>query len=216
MEDLLATIEPFDRLSAEARARLLAVSGRRRYAKGETIFRAGEPAEAVGVVLEGRVHLARFLEDGHASTLCVVAPGETFCCLPSLDRRPYPADAVAAADSTVLRIPLNAFHRLLQEQPAFLEGALCFFCERLRQAEGRACMVYESVQQRLARELLRLSGKFGPTIPLTKQELADLAHTTVETTIRVLSELKRRGILTSSRGATTIEDASELERLAGS
>jgi CRP-like cAMP-binding protein len=157
----------------------------------------------------------KFLEGGQASTTCVMTPGETFCCLPTLDRKPYPVDAIAAVDSVVVRIPTQAFQELLRRAPAFLQDALCLFCDRLRDVEHKSCMAFDSVEQRLAQALLSLSKKFGPTIPLTKHELAEMAGTTVETAIRVLSQLRKQGILTSSRGSTTIAKPDHLRRLAG-
>ena len=216
MEHFFSGVEPFKRLSPGERQRLASVSREKRYAKGETIFRAGEPADAVCIVKEGRVHLMKFLEGGQASTTCVMTPGETFCCLPALDRQPYPVDAVAAADSVVVRVPTSAFNALLEKNPAFRRDSLCLFCDRLRQVEHKSCMVYDSVERRLAQALLTLSKKFGSTIPLTKQELSELANTTVETTIRVLSQLKKQGVITSSRGSTTIAKPDQLQRLATS
>ena len=216
MERFLDTVEPFKHLRPAERQRLAASSRETRYAKGETIFHAGDPAEAVCVVREGRVHLMKFLESGQASTTCVMTKGEPFCCLPALDRKPYPVDAIAAEDSVVIRIPTSAFHELLQTNPVFLQQSLCLFCDRLRQVEDKSCMVYDSVERRLAQALVTLSKKFGPTIPLTKHELAELANTTVETTIRVLSHLKKQGIIKSSRGSTTIAKPDTLQHLAGS
>lgn len=216
MERLLASVELFKRLTPAERQRLAAVSREKTYAKGETIFRTGDPAEAVCVVKEGRVHLMKFLDDGQASTTCVMTKGETFCCLPALDRQPYPVDAIAAVDSVVIRIPTSAFHELLERNPAFLRDSLCLFCDRLRQVEHKSCMIYDSVERRLAQALLTLSKKFGPTIPLTKHELAELASTTVETTIRVLSQLKKQGIVRSVRGSTTIAKPDQLQRLTSS
>jgi len=213
MDQFLARVEPFKRLNLTERQRLGAVAREKRYAKGETIFRAGEPADAVCVMKEGRVHLMKFLEGGQASTTCVMTPGETFCCLPALDGKPYPVDAVAAEDSIVVRIPTTAFHELLRRNPAFLQDSLCLFCDRLRQVEDKSCMAYESVEQRLAKALLTLSKKFGSTIPLTKHELAELANTTQETTIRILSQLSRQRIIRSSRGNTTILRPEKLSAL---
>ncbi len=212
---LLADTEPFKRLTPAQRQRLVAASRERRYAKGETVFREGQPADAVCIVKEGRVHLIKFLEGGQASTTCVMTPGETFCCLPALDRKPYPADAVAAADSVVVRVPTEAFHQLLQENPTFLQDSLCLFCDRLRQVEQKSCLAYDSVERRLAQALLGLSKKFGATVPLTKHELAELAHTTVETTIRILGHFRKQGLITSARGSTTISKPETLRRLAG-
>ncbi|MBI4342906.1 MAG: Crp/Fnr family transcriptional regulator [Candidatus Omnitrophica bacterium] len=216
MERFLAGVEPFKHLPLADRQQLAAVSRERRYAKGETIFRTGEPAQAVCIVKEGRVHLMSFLDGGQASTACVMAAGETFCCLPALDGKPYPVDAVAAIDSTVVRIPTTAFQALLSRNPAFLRDSLCLFCDRLRQVEHKSCMIYDSVERRIAQALLALSKKFGATIPLTKHELAELASTTVESAIRTLSQFKKQGIITSTRGSTTIVKPDQLRRLAGS
>lgn len=215
LEQLLATVEPFKRLSAADRRQLAAASREKRYAKGEMVFRAGQPSDAVCVVKEGRVHLMKFLESGQASTTCVMSSGETFCCLPALDGKPYPVDAIAAMDSTVVRIPTQAFQGLLQRNPTFLKDSLCLFCDRLREVEHKSCMAFDSVERRLAQALLTLSKKFGATIPLTKHELAELANTTVETTIRILGDMKKRGAITSSRGSTTITKPDQLQRLAG-
>ena len=216
MERFLTSVELFKRLTPSERQRLAAVSREKAYAKGETVFRTGDPADAVCVVKEGRVHLMKFLDGGQATTTCVMTRGETFCCLPALDRKPYPVDAIAAVDSIVVRIPTSSFHELLEQNPAFLQESLCLFCDRLRQVEHKSCMIYDSVERRLAQALLTLSKKFGATIPLTKHELAELASTTVETTIRVLSQLKKQGIIRSTRGSTTIAKPDQLQRLASS
>lgn len=216
VEQFLARVDLFKQLSPAERKRLAAVSREKRYAKGETLFRAGDPADTVCIVKEGRVHLMKFLEGGQASTTCVMTTGETFCCLPALDRQPYPVDAIAAVDSVVVRIPTSAFHELLAHNPTFLQASLCLFCDRLRDVEQKSCTIYDSVERRLAQTLVTLSKKFGATIPLTKHELAEMANTTVETTIRILSQLKKRGIVKSSRGSTTVAKPEQLHRLASS
>jgi len=213
MDRFLATIEPFKRLPAVEQTRLAETAREKCYVKGETIFRAGEPANAVCIVKEGRVHLMKFLEGGQASTTCVMTPGETFCCLPALDGKPYPVDAVAAEDSVVVRIPTTVFQELLRRSPSFLQDSLCLFCDRLRQVEDKSCMAYDSVERRLAKALLTLSKKFGQTIPLTKHELAELANTTQETTIRILSQLSRQGVIRSARGKTTVLRPEKLSAL---
>ena len=209
----LAGVEPFTKLPASKRAPLVKLAQEKRYAKGETIFREGQPSDFVWIVKAGRVHLMRFLPDGKASTTCVMAPGELFCCLPAMDRRPYPADAVAADNSVVVRIPMPAFHQAMGESPGFRQEAICLFCDRLRQVEGAGCMMLEPVERRLARVLLTLSKKFGATIPLTRLELAELAGTTNETVIRTLSRFRRDGLIRSTRGHTTLLQPEKLQAL---
>ncbi len=213
MEAFLATLEPFKRLSLAERQRLAVATREKHFAKGETIFRAGQPSDAVWVVKTGRVHLMNYLADGKVSTTCVMAHGETFCCLPALDRKPYPADAVAAVESTVVRIPIEAFHQAMNHSPAFTKDTLCLFCDRLRQVEHKGCMVYEPAERRLAQVLLGLAKKFGSTVPLTHQELAEIAGTTHETTTRTLNRFKQQGLIRSSRGKTTLVRPEQLQAL---
>ena len=212
-EQLLASATPFKHLSAVERRQLAQVSQEKRYAKGETVFREGQPAEAVWLVKTGRVHLMKFLADGKVSTTCVMTAGEPFCCLPTLDRKPYPVDAVAAEETVLVRIPLGAFHEAMGRSKPFAQETLCLFCDRLRQVEHKSCMLYESADLRLAQILLTLTKKFGATIPLTRQELAELAGITHETAIRTLSRFKRQGLIKSSRGQTTILKPAGLQAL---
>ena len=213
MDQSLATLEPFKRLAPVERKRLVQVAQEKRYAKGETLFREGQSSDAVWVVKTGRIHLMKFLTDGKLSTTCVMTDGEMFCCLPALDRKAYPVDAMAAVDSVVVRIPAGAFHQAMGRSPAFAQQTLCLFCERLRQVEDKSCMIYEPAETRLAQVLLGLAKKFGPTIPLTRQELAEVAGTTHETAIRTLSRFRQQGLIRSSRGTTTIVQPDKLQAL---
>lgn len=213
MERFLATVEPFRRLPPTELKRLVHVARETRYAKGETIFREGQRSDAVWLVKTGRVHLMKFLANGKASTTCVMTVGETFCCLPAMDRGPYPVDAVVAEESVIVRIPADDFHQAMSRSPSFTQETLCLFCERLRQVEHRSCMVYEPAEERLAKILLGLSKKLGPSIPLTRQELAEIAGTTLETAIRTLSRFSKRGWIRSARGTTTILKPDQLKTL---
>jgi CRP-like cAMP-binding protein len=213
IESFLATVEPFKTLGPDQRRRLSQSATERSYAKGELVFRSGQPSDAVWVVRTGRVHLMECLADGKASTTCVMTPGEVFCCLPALDRKQYPADAVASEDTSVVRISAETFHQALAGSPNFLSKTLGVFCSRLRQVEHKSCMIYESAEARLAEVLLTLSEKFGPTIPLTRQELAEIAGVTHETAIRTLSRFGKQGLIRSVRGKTTILAAEKLKKL---
>lgn len=214
MEPFLHRVPMFKPLPPAERKRLARVAQEKSFAKGETVFRQGQPADALWIVKRGRVHLMYFLPDGKASTTCVMTAGEPFCCLPALDGKPYPVDAMAAEDTVVVKIPLPAFHQAMNRSPGFTHEALCLFCDRLRQVEHKSCMIYEPAEARLAQVLIGLMKKFGATIPLTRQELAEVAGTTHETAIRTLSSFRKQGLVKSTRGHTTILAADKLQALA--
>ena len=86
--------------------------------------------------------------------------------------------------------------------------------QRIKSAHNRLRdLATDSVEQRLTKVLLMLSSKYGITIPFTRQEIADMAGTTTETTIRVMSRLKNSGIIRSTRGKIVILDETKLQLL---
>ena len=200
IEQFLGAVAPFKGLPRAARQELAGVSVERHFQKGETVFREGQPSQSIWVLKSGRVHLVHHLVSGRLSTTCMIVPNELFCCLPALDQQAYPATAIAAEASVVVQIPTARVHALMAQQPAFTERVLCTVCERIRQIEFTGCRAQDPVEQRVAQALLTLQKKFGTTLPLTRQELADLVGTTVETTIRTLSHFQRKGWLRSGRG----------------
>jgi CRP/FNR family transcriptional regulator len=200
LELFLQQAELFRRLKAKERQRLLSVSHERTYGKGDVIFHEGRPSDSVWLTLEGRVHLLHYQPDGRVQASCVMTPGENFCCLSTLDRGTYPATAVAATQARILQIPSSLFHELMGKSPALLQETLCVFSSRLRQVEAKACLVHDPVERRVAQALLTLQKKFGDTIPMTRQEIAELAGTTVETAIRTIGRFQQEGWIRSSRG----------------
>ena len=81
---------------------------RRLYEKGQTIFRQGEPAREMGVVLSGAVHIESVDLWGHRTLLSRVGPGQVFGETYALTGGPLLVDAVAAEDCEILAIRLGA------------------------------------------------------------------------------------------------------------
>lgn len=192
---------------------MAAFSHERLYAKGEVIFHEGRPSDSVWLTLEGRVHLLHHQVEGRVQANCVMTPGETFCCLPALDQGAYPATAVAATKARVLQIPHALFQEMMKSTPSLLQQTLCVFTGRLRQMEAKGCMIHDPVERRVAQALLALWKKFGDSIPLTRQEIAELAGTTVETAIRTISRFQQEGWVRSSRGNIQLLQPDSLSRL---
>jgi CRP/FNR family transcriptional regulator, nitrogen oxide reductase regulator len=185
------------------------------YKRGSTLFHTGERADFVWLVKKGRVHLSQFSSKGKTITKCVVLPGEVFCCLSSLDKKSYPSDAIAAVDSVAIRIPIDLFSGWMIRYPTFAQKVLCTFCERLRVAEQRGCQLQEPVRERILAVLINLRKKFGDTIPFTCREVAEMAGTTVETTIRVFTDLKKEKVLQMRRAKITLLDIDKIYDLVG-
>ena len=130
------------------------------------------------------------------------------------ENKPYPASAQAVAETKVIGIKRDEFLSFLTNRPQVALSIINVLGGRLRDAQSRLRdLAGERVEQRLASTLLMLSAKLGPTLPFTRQDIADMAGTTIETAIRVMSQLNNRGITRSVRGKVTILDKEKLRLL---
>jgi CRP-like cAMP-binding protein len=82
----------------------------------EEIVREGSPGDAMFLLLEGEVRV-RLMIAGKESILTTLSAGEFFGEVALFDQGPRSADVVANADCLLLRIPIGAFQRLVQEMP---------------------------------------------------------------------------------------------------
>lgn len=210
----LAEVPPFKELPEGERARLVPEIETIEAAPGHVFFEEGAESDEVYLARTGRVRIQHFRPDGSVRTVCIIGPGETFCCLPALDGGTYPATATAAEESVVYRIPGGTFRRLVEEHPKFARLTLKHFCGRLREAGCEGCARADDAPSRLAAKLLAMADKFGNPVTLTRKELAELAGTTVETAIRVTREFENEGWLTLERGRITLRDRPAIERRA--
>ena len=141
-------------------------------------------------------------------------PGEMFGEVAVFENRPYPASAQTVTDTEVLGIKRADFSAFLASRPQVALRIINILGGRLRDAQSRLRdLAGERVEQRVASVLEMLSSKLGPTLPFTRQEIADMTGTTTETAIRVMSLLKSRGIISSVRGKVTITDEQKLRLL---
>lgn len=180
----------------------------------EFVFWDGDAPEWFYMVAEGKVKALKHSSLGKEFIIAFFDPGEMFGEVAVFEDKPYPASAQAVAETKVLGIRRRDFLSFLSSRPEVALKIISVLSGRLRDAQDRLRdLAGERVEQRLARILLMLSAKIGPTLPFTRQEIADMAGTTIETTIRVTSQLRYRGIISSTRGQTIILDKTKLRLL---
>lgn len=207
----LSRIDPFRALPEAELSRIAGELTELHAAPEEVFFEEGDRSDQVFIARSGRVRIQHFRPDGTVRTVCMIGPGETFCCLPALDGGPYPASAVAAEPSVVYRLPGPTYRSLLESSADFARIALRKFCGRLREAGCEGCAQADDAGSRLAGKLLTLGRDFGDAIPVTRKELGEMAGTTVETAIRITREFEDNGWLELARGRITLKNRTALE-----
>jgi CRP-like cAMP-binding protein len=189
----------------------------------EYLFREGDPALSLWLVKSGHVRIVRHSRTGRDVVLELLGPGEIFGGVAVIERRPYPAAAQATEPSVVVRIPAEVAVGLAERHPSVVREMALLIGRRLRTAhDSVTSLAVEPVEARLAATLLRLADKEGlrtkrgVELPyhLTRQSLADMSGTTVETAIRVVSRWLRDALVEERAGRLLLRDRAGLEDLA--
>ncbi|MBI4635779.1 MAG: Crp/Fnr family transcriptional regulator [Candidatus Rokubacteria bacterium] len=187
------------------------------------IFMEGDPAQWLCLVRTGRVKILKHSRTGKDVVLELLGPGEVFGGVAVIERRPYPASAQATEASVILKIPGDALVALAERYPSIIKEMALMIGRRLRAAHDSVkSLSGDPVEVRLAAALLRLAeragakGTHGLALPfhLTRQSLADMTGTTVETTIRIVSRWGKEGLVADEGGRLVLRDVDALRALA--
>ncbi len=192
------------------------------YRKKATIFSEGEPPEWFYLVLAGKVKITKISHEGKEIILEVISPTDIFGGVAVIKGFPYPANAVAMEDSEVLKISRKNLMRLVDRFPNLMYCMAMQMGDRMKSShDSLKNIALERVEARIAALLLKLAGKVGIDtkngtlidMRLTKQDVADMVGTTVETSIRTFSKFKKQDLVTEVEGKIVIRDKDGLAAL---
>ncbi len=204
----------FSGLNEGELAELAGMATEHSFMPGEFIFWEGDAPDRFYIVREGKIKVLKHSSLGKDFIIAFFSPGEMFGEVAVFENKTYPASAQAAVETKVLAINGPNFLSFLTAHPTVALRIISILGGRLRDAQSRLRdLAGERVEQRLVTILLMLFSKFGPTLPFTRQEIADMSGTTTETAIRVLSRLKNGGIIRSTRGKIVIINETKLKLL---
>jgi CRP-like cAMP-binding protein len=222
-EGLLRSCALFSRLSSEDRRKVAEVSVVRRYEKGDRVFSEGDASDLLFTILSGRVKVVKAIPSGKELILEILGPGDPLGAIAAYEERPYPASAVALEEATCLASKRAAFMALLETCPSLVRGMLGGFSLRVIELTKRLGEITGSrVEARFAQIFLKLSDRLGQPrgqalfvpLALSRQDLADLAGTTMETSIRIMSRWGKEGVVTTETNGFWVRSREELESLA--
>jgi CRP-like cAMP-binding protein len=224
-QDVLRHTTFFRRLSLEDRARIAAVSHLREYARGDRIFAEGDPSDFFVSVVTGRVKVFKATPAGKEIILEIFGSGDPLGAVAAYEGGPFPASAMALEPTTCLIVPRRDFFQLLEQSPSMVRGVLSGLTTRLVELTRRITeLTGGRVEARFARLFLKLADQVGRqdhggvfiAMPLSRQELADLTGTTIETCIRIMSRWGKDEVIRTERDGFVIVDRPALETLAAS
>ncbi len=204
----LRRCELFRDIPPERMRRLEMVSRTRSFDRNGSIYLPGDTADAVFLLVSGRIKICHLTADGKQSILAFVKPGELFGELAIFDFGSREEYAEAAEPSTVMKIPCTEIRMLMRQQPDFSSSIATLIGLRRRRIERRLKnLLFLSNRDRLSRVLLELAEEYGvPTskgtrlrINLSHQDLANVIGSTRETVTVILGEWQAEGVLRLGR-----------------
>jgi len=185
------------------------------FKKKEEIFMEGDQPEWFYIVSKGKIKITKLSHEGKEIILELISPTDIFGGVAVLRNFPYPANAVAMEDSEVIKITRKNLMRLVDRFPNLMYCIALQLGDRMKSSyDSLKNIALERVEARIAALILKLANKVGIEtkegiaidMRLTKQDIADMVGTTVETSIRTFSKFKKQGLLSDRQGRIIIKD----------
>jgi CRP-like cAMP-binding protein len=222
----LASVKMFSGLTGEQLALLESSSTRLEPRDGITVFTEGEPADSVYAIVagDGNIRIGSVDRNSKAMMVEIFCVGQIFGEIGVIDGRVRTASAVVEGRVQLMKIRDHAFMAALETCPS-LGMALCrTLAGRLRRTfELLQDATFETIQVRLARQLLYLAASNGRPTPLgvrlanrfRQPDLADLLGTTTRSIITVLNAWRASGLVSydTDRALLTVQDVAALQAI---
>jgi CRP-like cAMP-binding protein len=206
-------------LSTGQRSQILALFARKEYGPEEYIFFEGDVPCRLWFVEEGRVRLLKHSDMGKDVIVTVVSTGSFLGELAVREGVPCPVTAQAIGPTVMLTLQADAYLELLHRYPELAVFIIESLGRRLNEAyDTIRSLAVERVERRIARLLLKLANSVGQAagasilidMPLTRQDIAEMTGTTVESAIRVMSKFRKQGLIASRSGKLYLNEPHSL------
>jgi CRP-like cAMP-binding protein len=193
-------------------------------ARGQTIYRQDDPADAMHVIIVGKVKLCCRAADGREKLLDIRGASDVLGAASMLDPGPRTATAMAVTEVCVATIDRDTLDRWMIQRPELTARLLRLMARRLRNANNQLLdVVFDDVPGRVAKELLHLAQRFGTQRDevwevrhdLTQTEIAQLVGARRESVNKALCDFAHRGWITIDGKSTLIHQPESLARRAG-
>lgn len=212
----------FRHLSREAIVEINRLFEDRDIAAEQAVYFEGDPGQNLYLVATGKVKLMRNTLSGREVLLDILQAGEYFGHLAILGQEGYAETAIAQTDCCILQISSQNFEKVLGGYPDVTMRVLKAVVQRLEESQEtiKQLSVY-TVEQRIAATLIRMARKLGEEkqtsmliqLSFSRQDLAAMTGTTVETVSRVMSRFAAEGLISTGRKWVAVNELQGLEQI---
>lgn len=184
------------------------------FAAGSLIQQQGDEGNGFWLIRSGTVTLCRFTPRGNVTVFGVLGPNDLFGELAYFAGLSRQVDAIAEANTTLVRIDVPLIERLLASEPEFAQWLLKSLSNQLRAALDRIEEDRQlSAEQRMVRLLADMARRDGATLTTSQQALGELIGVSRITAGQVLRRLEASGLITLDYRRITVPDPGKLAAL---
>ncbi|MGC1205483.1 MAG: Crp/Fnr family transcriptional regulator [Flavobacteriaceae bacterium] len=216
-------IKQFNALKSLTKDELMRVSNcktSKTIKKGTVLFEEGESINGVYCVKDGICKLSKLSENGKDQIVKMVVKGQLIGQRSLVIDETSNLQATALNDMEVCFIPKSEIVADLQKNPKFSYDMLQDMARDLKEADDIIVnMAQKSVRQRLAETLIYIHDSFGKnpdgtlSVLLSREDFANIVGTATESAIRVLSQFKKEGMISTHGKHIKIKDLGALQRV---
>ncbi|WP_115461746.1 Crp/Fnr family transcriptional regulator [Winogradskyella aurantiaca] len=214
-------VKEFNSLKALTREELMRVSAcktGKSFRKGQVIFQEGESLNGVYCVRDGVCKLTKLSENGKDQVVKLVVKGGLLGKRSLITEQKTNLSAVALNDMEMCFIPRSEIMQDLKKNPNFTMDVLKRMAEDLLASDDNIVnMAQKSVRRRMSETLMYIHDEFGTdedgflTIVMSREDYASIVGTATESAIRILSQFKKEGIISTKGKRIKIEDYNSLK-----
>ena len=207
----------FEGLPAVVLERIASLAVPSRYRPRQVLFRAGDPADGLYIVISGRVRVSRETAN-HVELLHTEMAGGVLGEIPVFGGVPFPATAVATEATRCAKLPRDAVERLLREHSEFARFAIRRLASRAQTLIRRIDeLTTRTIVTRLADHLSqRIAADGAVSLGMSQGALAEELGTAREVVVRALAALVAANALRRvGRSRFVVVDRSVLRSIAG-
>lgn len=214
VQEFLARLPLFNEMASPELDRIAAGTTEVRAARGDTLFRRGDPCIGFHTVVYGQVKLAFISPNGDEKVVALVGPGHSFGEALMFMEKPYIVTAQALADSLLLHVSKTTVFAELARDPVFARKMLAGLSLRLHglMADVESYSLRSGVERVIGYLLKGDAQDDGDsfTLQANKAVIASRLNLTPEHFSRVLHNLSAKQLISVSGKTITILDVQKL------
>jgi CRP/FNR family cyclic AMP-dependent transcriptional regulator len=205
---VLRTVPLFASFPDDQLRMLATLVTRRSASRGSIIIAAGDPTDALYIILSGRFKVMMSDAEGKEVILAILSGGEFFGEMGLIDDAPRSASVVAIEPCELLVLTRRDFKKCMAENADMAMGVMRGLVRRLREADRKiGSLALLDVYGRVARLLLDMAetvdGQKMVTKRLPKQDIAKMIGASREMVSRVMKDLQTGGYI-EMRGSSIL------------